>query len=180
MVLFRGFSGLPDLPVFGEAYRLNPAAVAAYPMYRGLAQLVGMRVIPTGRTFDDELDTVEQHFAEHDFFFLHYKPADAAGEDGDFDAKVARLEELDARIPRLLNLGPDTLMVAGDHSTPAIMSSHSWHPVPFMVHSLLTKGDGADSFSERACAGGSIGRIPATSAMMLGLASAGKLAKFGP
>ena len=180
MVLFRGFSGLPTLPDFGERYSLDPAAVAAYPMYRGLAQLAGMKVLPTGRAFDDELDTIEANFASHDFFFLHYKPADAAGEDGDFDAKVARLEDLDARIPRLLALEPDALVVAGDHSTPAIMAGHSWHPVPLLISSQLTQGDGVEGFSERTCAGGSIGRIPATSVMMLAMAHAGKLVKFGP
>ena len=180
MVLLRGFSALPQLPDFGGSYSLNPAAVAAYPMYRGLAHLVGMKVLQTGQTFDDELDTLEAHFADHDFFFLHYKPADAAGEDGDFDAKVTRLEELDARIPRLLELQPDALIVAGDHATPATMAGHSWHPVPLLISSGLTTGDGIDGFSERTCTAGSIGRIPATSVMMLALAHAGKLAKFGP
>lgn len=179
-VLFRGFSALPNLPDFGDSYHLNPAAVAAYPMYRGLAKLAGMKVIPTGKTFDDELDTLEQNFGDHDFFFLHYKPADAAGEDADFPAKVTRLEELDARIPRLLEMNPDVLVVAGDHSTPSIMGSHSWHPVPLMVHSALTKGEGVKEFSERGCDSGSIGRIPATQAMLLALAHAGKLAKYGP
>ncbi|MCI0813417.1 MAG: phosphoglycerate mutase, partial [Chloroflexi bacterium] len=157
-----------------------PGAVAAYPMYRGLAKLVGMKVIPTGRTFDDELDTLEQNFDNHDFFFLHYKPADAAGEDGDFDAKVARLEELDARIPRLRSLNPDVLVVAGDHATPAIMAGHSWHPVPVMINSALTIGDGAPAFHERACAEGSLGRLPATELMLLAMAHAGKLVKYGP
>lgn len=180
MVLLRGFSRLPHLPNFGAAYQLNPGAVAAYPMYRGLAKLVGMKVLLTGHTFDEELDTLEQRFGEHDFFFLHYKPADAAGEDGNFEAKVARLEELDARIPRLLELKPDTLVVAGDHATPAIVKGHSWHPVPLMIHSPLTQGEGVAQFSERACGSGSIGRIPATSVMMLALAHAGKLVKFGP
>ena len=180
MVLLRGFSRLPHLPDFGATYRLRPAAVAAYPMYRGLAQLVGMKVLPTGQTFDDELDTLEQHFGEHDFFFLHYKPADAAGEDGDFEAKVAQLEELDARIPRLLDLGADTLVIAGDHSTPAIMGSHSWHPVPLLVHSPLTQGEGVDRFSERECGRGSLGHIQATAVMMLAMAHAAKLAKLGP
>ncbi len=180
MVLLRGFSRLPHLPDFGEAYHLNPGAVAAYPMYRGLANLVGMNVIPTGQTFDDELDTLERHFDEHDFFFLHYKPADAAGEDGSYESKVSALEELDARIPRLLEMSPDALVVAGDHSTPAILGAHSWHPVPLMVHSESTKGEGAPGFSERGCAQGSLGRVPATSVMMLAMAHAGKLAKFGP
>ena len=180
MVLLRGFSALPDLPGMDETYRLNPAAIAAYPMYRGLAQLVGMKVIPTGGTFDDELDTLEKAFQQHDFFFLHYKPADAAGEDGDFDAKVETLEYLDARIPRLLEQEIDTLVVAGDHSTPAIMGNHSWHPVPLMLNSSIYAGDGLSSFSERAFAGGSIGRLPAVSVMTLALANAGKLQKYGP
>lgn len=180
MVLLRGFSDLPSLPQMGDRYRLKPAAIAAYPMYRGLARLVGMEVLATGATFDDELSTLEQRWADFDFFFLHYKPADAAGEDGDFDAKVEALEELDARIPRLLALDPDTLVVAGDHSTPAIMGSHSWHPVPLLVRSPLTRGDGVGGFSERACASGSIGHIPATAVMMMALAHALKLRKFGP
>ena len=180
MVTLRGFSKLPSLPDMGEAYGLNPAAIAAYPMYRGLASLAGMRVIPTGESFDDELDTLADNWAGHDYFFLHYKPADAAGEDGDFDAKVAALEDLDARVPRILDLGPDVLVVAGDHSTPAVLGAHSWHPVPFLVGSTLTRGDGVDQFTERACATGSIGRIAATHAMMLALAHAGKLRKYGP
>ena len=180
MVLLRGFSALPDLPDMGRTYRLNPAAIAAYPMYRGLAHLVGMTVIPTGMTFDDELDTLEKHFHQHDFFFLHYKPADTAGEDGDFAGKVEALEYLDARIPRLLELDIDTLVVAGDHSTPAIMGSHSWHPVPLLVKSSMYRGDRVGEFNERACASGSIGRIPAVSVMTIALANAGKLYKFGP
>ena len=180
MVLLRGFSRLPHVPDFGATYRLNPAAVAAYPMYRGVAKLVGMKVLSTGQSFDEEIDALERHYGEHDFFFLHYKPADAAGEDGDFDAKVARLEQLDAKIPRLLDLGADALVVAGDHSTPAVMGSHSWHPVPLMVHTPLTRGEGVSELSERACGTGMLGRIPATSVMMLALAHAGKLAKFGP
>ena len=179
MVLLRGFSALPDLPDMGKTYRLNPAAIAAYPMYRGLAHLVGMKVIPTGMAFDDELDTLERHFHEHDFFFLHYKPADAAGEDGDFAGKVEALEYLDARLPRLLELDIDTLVVAGDHSTPAIMGSHSWHPVPLLVKSSIYGGDGVGEFTN-ACASGSIGRIPAVSVMTIALANAGKLHKFGP
>ena len=180
MVLLRGFSGFPKLPDMGKAYCLNPAAVAAYPMYRGLADLVGMKVIPTGDTFDDEIETLERNFDLHDFFFLHYKPADAAGEDGDFAAKVRALEYLDARIPRLLDQDIDTLVVAGDHSTPAVLGAHSWHPVPLMVKSSATAGDWTREFNERACSLGSIGRIPAVNVMMIALSSAGKLRKFGP
>ncbi len=180
MVLLRGFSRLPVLPNFAERYRLNPAAVAAYPMYRGLARLVGMQVVPTGSSFVHQLNTLEAHWDSHDFFFLHYKHADSAGEDGDFDAKVGALEALDASIPRLMALRPDVLVVAGDHSTPAILGAHSWHPVPLLLHSALTLGDGIAAFDERACAVGSLGSLPATSVMMLALAHAGKLLKYGP
>ena len=180
MLLLRGFARLPSLPPMGEVYRLDPAAIAAYPMYRGLATVAGMKVIPTGRTFADEVDTLRENWDKHDFFFIHYKPADAAGEDGDFDAKVKCLEELDPFIPAILELEPDVLMIAGDHSTPAIMASHSWHPVPFLLHSKLTKGQGVPTFDEKACALGAIGNIAATSVMVLGLSHAGKMAKFGP
>ena len=180
MLLLRGFAQLPSLPAMGEVYRLDPAAIAAYPMYRGLATVAGMNVIPTGKNFAAEMDTLRANWDKHDFFFIHYKPADAAGENGDFDAKVRCLEELDPFIPDILELGPDVLTVAGDHSTPAIMAAHSWHPVPFMLHSKLTKGEGVPTFDERACALGSIGSIPATSVMVMGLSHAGKMAKFGP
>ena len=180
MVLLRGWAQLPNLPDFGEVYHLNPAAIAAYPMYRGLASVANMQIIPTGMTFGEEVDTLHANWEDHDFFFLHYKPADAAGEDGDFDAKVKCLEELDVHLPKILELEPDVLMVAGDHATPAIMASHSWHPVPFMLHSKLTLGEGVDGFNERACAQGSIGRIPAETIMLLALSHSGKLAKFGP
>ena len=180
MTLLRGFARLPSLPPMGEVYRLDPAAIAAYPMYRGLATVAGMKVIPTGGTFADELETLKQCFDQHDFFFIHYKAADAAGEDGDFDAKVKSLEALDRFILQIQELESDVLMVAGDHSTPAIMAGHSWHPVPFMIHSRWTGGEGVSAFNEKTCAQGSIGRIPATQIMLLALAHAGKLTKFGP
>ena len=180
MVLLRGWAQLPNLPDFGEVYHLNPAAIAAYPMYRGLASVANMKIIPTGMTFGDEVDTLHANWDNHDFFFIHYKPADAAGEDGDFDGKVQTLEALDTHIPRILELQPDVLMVAGDHATPAIMASHSWHPVPFMLHSQLTLGEGVDGFNERACSLGSLGRIPAETIMLLALSHSGKLGKYGP
>ena len=180
MLLLRGFAQMPSLPPMGEVYRLDPAAIAAYPMYRGLATVAGMSVIPTGKTFADEVDTLRANWDKHDFFFIHYKPADAAGEDGDFDAKVRCLEELDPFIPQILELEPDVLMVAGDHATPAVMAAHSWHPVPFMLPSKLTLGQGIPTFDEKACALGAIGSVPATSVMVLGLSHAGKMTKFGP
>lgn len=180
MVLLRGFSRLPALPSMGAAYKLNPAAIAAYPMYQGLARVVGMKVIPTGATFDAELDTLEKHYQEHDFFYIHYKPADAAGEDGNFQAKVKTLEELDSRIPRLVALNPDVLVVAGDHATPSIIAAHGWQPVPVLIRSRFTRGDGVAAFSERACAAGSLGTFPAMYLMLQVLAHAGKLNRYGP
>ena len=180
MVLLRGFARLPDLPPMGEVYRLNTAGIAAYPMYRGLAEVAGMKVIPTGHTFGDEVETLRQNYNNHDFFFIHYKPADAAGEDGDFDAKVKCLEDLDPFIPQIRELEPDVFLVAGDHSTPAIMAAHSWHPVPFMLHSKLTRGEGVPGFNERTCAQGSVGSILATQVMLLAMSHAGKLNKYGP
>ena len=180
MVLLRGFSQLPSFPSMGESYRLNPAAIAAYPMYRGLARVVGMKVIQTGQSFEDELTALSEHYESHDFFYLHYKPADAAGEDGDFEAKVRTLEDLDACIPRILDLNPDVLVVAGDHSTPAVLAAHSWHPVPVLIRSRQTLGDGVEAFNERACARGSLGTFQAEYLMLQALSHAGKLAKYGP
>ena len=180
MALLRGWAQLPNLPDFGAVYRLNPAAIAAYPMYRGLASVAKMQVIPTGMTFGEEVATLRAHWDNHDFFFIHYKPADAAGEDGDFEGKVRRLEELDEHIPAILELQPEVLMVAGDHATPAVMAAHSWHPVPFLLHSALTRGEGVAGFNERACALGALGRMPATAIMLLALSHAGKLGKYGP
>lgn len=180
MVLLRGFAQMPNLPPMNDAYQLNTAGIAAYPMYRGLAEVAGMKVIPTGRTFGDEVETLRQNFDNHDFFFIHYKPADAAGEDGDFDAKVKCLEDLDPFIPQIRELNPDVFLVAGDHATPAIMAAHSWHPVPFMLHSKLTRGEGVARFNERTCAQGSVGSILATQVMLLAMSHAGKLQKYGP
>ena len=180
MLLLRGVSRLPNLPAMGAAYGLNPAAIAAHPMYRGLAHTLGMHVVDAGSTFDEEVQALYRHYSEHDFFYIHYKPADAAGEDGDYEAKVRALEELDAFIPSLLELDPDVFLVAGDHATPAIMANHTWHPVPFLLRSQWTLGEGVEAFNERACATGSLGTLPANQAMLLALAHAGKLTKFGP
>ena len=179
MILMRGFSKVPEWPGFGSSYRLAPAAIAAYPMYRGLARLVGMEVIPTGPDFDAELDTMEERLERHDFAFIHYKSTDAAGEDGDFEAKVRAIEHLDSRIPRLIDMDSDVLAIAGDHSTPAVMAAHSWHPVPMLINSDLTTGVGSKAFNERDCAAGQLGTQPATSLMLQLLAHAGKLRKFG-
>ena len=179
MVLLRGFDQLPKLPRFPEVFGLRSAAIAAYPMYRGLAKLVGMDVLKTGATFDDELATLREHWDTHDFFFVHYKDTDKAGEDGDFDAKVEALERLDRAIPDIRALGPDVLIVSGDHATPSVLAGHGWQPVPFLVWSRYCGADAVAAFTERACAGGSLGVIPAQHLMPLVMANALRLIKFG-
>lgn len=180
MVLLRGWSKLPDLPSFPDTYKMKSSAIAAYPMYRGLATVAGMDIIPTGGTFTEEISTLKEHYNSSDFFFLHYKPADAAGEDGDFDAKVKTLEDLDAYIPEILSLQPSVLIIAGDHSTPAVLGSHSWHPVPLLIHSKWTLGDFNEGFNEYDCRSGSLGTMEAKYLMSLILAHSERLTKYGP
>jgi len=178
MVLLRGFSKLPSFPTMSEIYKLKPAAIASYPMYRGLAKLVGMEILETGTTIEDEFATLKQNYASYDFFFLHIKETDSAGEDGDFDQKVRILERLDSVLPELINLEPDVIVVTGDHSTPAILKGHSWHPVPVLLCSKWCRPDRVSEFSESACALGGLGRFPATQIMPLVMANALKLTKF--
>ena len=178
-LVLRGFSGTPDLPQMSDVYGLTPAAIAAYPMYRGLAKLVGMNVVETGDTIDDQLETARRHWDNHDFFFIHYKYTDSGGEDGDYDAKVAAIERLDKSIPALLDLDPDVLIVTGDHSTPSALAAHSWHPVPLMISSRLAARGFSESFTERECSRGMLGAISATDIMPLALANAMKLNKYG-
>lgn len=178
-VLLRGFSKFPALPTMSELYKLQPAAVANYPMYRGLARLLGMRVLDAGPETNDLFSALESGFAAHDFFYVHYKKTDAAGEDGNVEAKVRAIEELDAFIPRLEALRPDVLAVTADHSTPCLLKSHSWHPNPFLITARSAFPDEVTEFSERACRRGLLGRFPALQAMPLLLAHAGKLTKYG-
>jgi len=179
MISLRGFSGMPHLTSLYDVYKLNAGAIAAYPMYKGLAAILGMKVLTTGSTFQNELATLIDKYHDHDFFFIHYKSADTAGEDGDFDAKVNALEQLDSFIPKILELNPDVMLVAGDHSTPSIMRGHSWHPVPLLISSRWTQGEGIEAFNERTCSQGSLGTIQAVNIMPLAMAHAGKLLKFG-
>ena len=179
MVLLRGFDRLPDLPRFPEVFGLRAAAIAAYPMYRGLAKVVGMDVLKTGGTFADEVATLRQHWQSYDFFFLHYKDTDKAGEDGDFDAKVAALERLDAFVPDIEDLRPEVLVVSGDHASPSVLAAHGWQPVPVVIHSSYSGADPVTTFTERACAGGTLGILPAQHLMPLVMANALRLTKFG-
>jgi 2,3-bisphosphoglycerate-independent phosphoglycerate mutase len=179
MILLRGFSQRPLFPTMNEIYKLKPAAIASYPMYRGLAKVVGMEVLNTGATIEDEFETLKQNFNSYDFFFLHIKGTDSAGEDGDFDRKVDILEQIDRILPRLTALEPDVIVVTGDHSTPAVLKGHSWHPVPIILYSKWCRRDGVGQFSESFCIFGGLGRLPATDIMPLAMANALKLDKFG-
>jgi 2,3-bisphosphoglycerate-independent phosphoglycerate mutase len=177
-VLMRGFGMHPALPSFEEIYELDAAAIASYPMYKGLARLAGMELLKEGEGIAGEFETLRENWDHHDFFFLHVKPTDAAGEDGDFGRKAAVIEEVDAQVPDLLDLGPDALAVTGDHATPAKLKSHSWHGVPFLLSSPYTLPT-AESFGERACAGGSLGAFPAEEIMGLLMGHALKLNRYG-
>ena len=179
MILTRGFSKQPRWPTMSEVYQLKPAVIASYPMYRGLARLVGMAVLDTGTSAKEELATLVKYYSDYDFFFLHFKGADAAGEDGDFERKVRVIEEVDSSLPALIKLKPDVIVVTGDHSTPAVLKGHSWHPVPVLLYSQWCRRDKVTEFSESACLLGGLGRLPATEIMPLAMANALKLTKFG-
>jgi len=180
MIMLRGFSKFPTLPGFNDLYKLTSAAVAINGMYRGVARLVGMDVLPVGgTTLADEFAAMEKHWQNYDFFYLHFKKTDTCGEMGDFDGKVKAIEEFDALLPHVTELQPDVLIIGGDHSSPAVLQSHSWHPVPLLLYSSTCRPDGISQFGERACAHGSLGCIPATSIMPLALGHTGRLAKYG-
>ncbi len=177
--LVRGFAKYPAIPTMSDLFKLHPAAIATYPMYRGLAKLVGMKILDAGETIEDEFNALRREFANHDFFYVHIKKTDSYGEDGDFDHKVHIIEEVDKHLPALLALEPDVIVVTCDHSTPAVLKGHSWHPAPFLLWSKYCRPDGVARFTERECARGSLGRFPAREAMAQMLANALKMEKFG-
>ncbi len=180
MITLRGFAQLPKIPSFQERYGLNAAAIAVNGMYKGVSRMVGMSVLPVnGETPADEFSTLEKFWGDHDFFYLHIKKTDTAGEDGDFWRKVRAIEEVDALIPRLTALNPDVIIIGGDHSSPAVLKFHSWHPVPLMIYGKHVRADCISEFGERACTRGSLGVIPAKEIMPLALANAGRFAKYG-
>ncbi|MGC9358137.1 MAG: 2,3-bisphosphoglycerate-independent phosphoglycerate mutase [Anaerolineae bacterium] len=180
MVLLRGFSKLPDWPSMERAFGLKAAAIAMYPMYRGVSKLIGMHAFPASHSVEEEFDLLEEQWDNYDFFFVHIKRTDSAGEDGDFDRKVSLIEEVDTFVPRIRDLKPDVIVVTGDHSTPAKMKYHSWHPVPTLIWSEICRPDHVKVFGERACIGGGLGpRIPATHLMPIALANARRLGKYG-
>lgn len=175
----RGFSRHPALPSYEEVYGLKAAAIAVYPMYKGLARLAGMTIVGKPQTLAEEVALLRDHYATYDFVFLHYKYTDSSGEDGDFDAKVRRIEEFDAVIPQITALKPAVLIVTGDHSTPSLLRSHSWHPVPTILYSKECRSDACQTFGESDCLRGGLGQFEAKYLMPLALANAGRLGKFG-
>jgi 2,3-bisphosphoglycerate-independent phosphoglycerate mutase len=178
-VLLRGWASPPELPSMADAYQMKPAAIAAYPLYQGIAQAVGMTVYRAGTDFTSHLELLKQHWDEHDFFWVHYKESDVAAQDGDFHAKRKAIERLDEHFHDILTLKPDVLVVTGDHASPSDLGGHSWHPVPFVIRSAGTVGSGTDRFNEHDLRGGSLGQFESKHAMMLTLAHAGKLKRFG-
>ena len=177
--LMRGFSKMPHIPTFQEAFGLNALAIATYPMYRGLARLVEMDTPALEGTVQDEVDFLKSRYKDYDFFFLHVKKVDSYGEDGNFAEKCRRIEEFDALLPQILELNPDVLIITGDHSTPAVLKGHSWHPVPVLLKSPFVLGGLCGGFSERECTKGELGIFRTVHLMPLALANAGRLKKFG-
>jgi 2,3-bisphosphoglycerate-independent phosphoglycerate mutase len=177
--MLRGLSERPNFPGYRERFKLRAAAIAAYPMYRGVAQLAGMSVLKTGELAGDAFATAASVWSDHDYFFIHIKGTDMAGEDGDFDAKVAAIEAVDAALPALLALAPDVLCVTGDHSTPVPVKGHSWHPVPVFVHAKWCGADGAARFHEKTARAGSLGDLASRDLIAVLLANAGRLDKYG-
>lgn len=180
MILLRGFSKYPAWPSMREAFGVKPAAIAAYPMYKGIGRLLGMDILDTGETIEQQLDTLEKNFNNYDFFYFHVKKTDSYGEDGNYQGKVKVIQEVDRQIPRLLKLKPDVILVTGDHSTPSALKGHSWHPVPALLWGKYCRRDKVTKFNERHCLKGAMGcRIPATELILLCLANALRLEKFG-
>jgi 2,3-bisphosphoglycerate-independent phosphoglycerate mutase len=178
-LVLRGFSMLPDIPSLHELYGLRSAALALYPMYKGLARTVGMDILECGKTFADQLRTLETQWNNYDYFFMHFKYTDSCGEDGDFLSKVNHIETLDGCIDSLVRLDPAVLAVTGDHSTPAGLRSHSWHPVPLLLVSSTCRRDGSTAFTEAVCARGALGNMESKYLMGLLLGHALRLDKFG-
>ncbi len=175
----RGFAGKPDLPSYEDVYGLRAAAIAVYPMYKGLARLVGMDIVGQPQSLDEQMTLLEQNWTKYDFFFIHFKYTDSTGEDGNFAAKVVRTDEFDAAVPRITALNPEVIVVTGDHSTPSMLASHSWHPVPTLIASKYCRTDGCQKFGESECLRGGLGQFEAKYLMTLALANAGRLTKYG-
>lgn len=175
----RGLAKVPPIPKMPDLYQMKLAAIATYPMYRGIGRLVGMDILKTGDTIESEVETLREHWDAYDFFFFHVKKTDSYGEDGNFDAKVHVIENTDEVLPDILALNPDVILVTGDHSTPCALKSHSWHEVPVLLQAEHMRPDPIAAFGERACMQGGLGHIHHTDLIPLMLGYAGRLAKFG-
>jgi 2,3-bisphosphoglycerate-independent phosphoglycerate mutase len=175
----RGFANAPALPSYEEVYGLKAAAIAVYPMYKGLAQLVGMELVGKPATLGEEIDVLEKEWNNYDFFFVHFKYTDSRGEDGNFAEKVKMIEQFDSIVPRVTALKPTVLAATGDHSTPAKMKSHSWHPVPVLISGQNVRTDACQAFGESECLKGGLGQFQAMYLMPLLLAHADRLGKYG-
>jgi 2,3-bisphosphoglycerate-independent phosphoglycerate mutase len=179
-ILLRGFDGLRPFPSFSDRYKLNAFGVACYPMYLGIARILGMTVAPAQTTFEESVETLRGAWAGHDFFYIHHKAPDSAGEDGDFDRKCRAIEEVDAVLPRILDLGPEVVCVTGDHATPAQLRTHSWHPVAFTMWGPTVGVDEVNRFDEASARRGAFGEKLGKDLMPLMLAAAGRMARYGP
>jgi 2,3-bisphosphoglycerate-independent phosphoglycerate mutase len=178
-ILLRGFSQVPDIPHFEDVYGLKALCIATYPMYRGLAKLVGMNAPAISGEIKEEIDFLKKNYKDYDFVFLHVKKIDSYGEDGNFKGKSLKIEEFDKVLPEILSLNPDVLIITGDHSTPSVLKSHSWHPVPVLLKSPYVLGNTCKAFTERECIKGELGIFPTVHLMPLALANATRLKKFG-
>ncbi|RMD97980.1 MAG: hypothetical protein D6814_08480 [Calditrichaeota bacterium] len=178
-ILLRGFAKHRRYPSLAERFKLRSYCIANYPMYRGISRLVGMDIAPVSENLSTQIDELERRYADYDFFFVHVKATDATGEDGNFPAKVAAIEEVDRHIPRVTALKPEVLVITGDHSTPSALRSHSWHPIPVLLHAKSARRDRVTRFSENDCLQGGLGMFYSKDLMSLALAHAGRLVKFG-
>ncbi|MGE3807982.1 MAG: phosphoglycerate mutase, partial [Gemmataceae bacterium] len=179
MITLRGFARYPKIETMQDVYGLKPVAIAVYPMYKGLARLVGMTIADAGTTLGDQVETLKKLWNQYDFFFLHYKYTDSTGEDGNFPAKVEMIERFDEQIPKIRALNPDVLIVTGDHSTPSKLKSHSWHPVPTLLVADTCRPDGVKEFGESYCLQGGLGQFQAKFLLPMAMAHAGRLGKYG-
>jgi 2,3-bisphosphoglycerate-independent phosphoglycerate mutase len=177
-VLLRGFSIRPAIPSFSDRYHMEALALTTYPMYRGIAKVLGMKVEKEPRDYDEMITILREHYEKYQFFFMHVKETDVAGEDGDFPAKVKAIEMIDKIIPAIYDLKPKVLVITGDHSTPCAMKGHSWHPVPLLIVGDTGETDGIPFF-EKNCVRGSLGTIYARELMTLAMSYGSKLDKFG-
>lgn len=179
MILLRGFDKYIPFKSIKERYSLKALAIAEYPMYKGMAKLLGMEIAQNISGLDSQIEALKKNYDKYDFFFFHIKKTDSFGEDGDFDAKVKEIEKVDAMISEIVELNPDVLVVTSDHSTPALLKYHSWHPVPVMIKSIYARKDSVTKFDEISCANGILGLRPMTDLMPITLACADRLEKYG-